>query len=388
MRNDPTKIAQHSAQPGAEKSQLALHPPKLLGVSVTARPDGRGLGHTHVALTQADATALGRLGQLDDCLVEQVRVGRIGDVLLLHRRIDVHLLQFLWRDLFFTQRQSNGLLQEHGELIRADPFAPLGLRGRVQRQFVLHGREAAKTLPIGILHPTRDQRLVGFIEGVFQVVQADEQSRCLGRRAHVVRVELGKRRVKTRLIDLLCQDHQRMVWIKQLVEVGAKQIELVVIALRTWSHGSPKLQETEDVVVNILQILLDRPHRSTPSLPGNTHNFKDDHASRRDYANNTLLRLLYVVLRQKRFVSRMFSSSKRAAGRLAHGGYHDMGHLLLACRLYRTVSDHGFWSLGMIIVEANVINVYRCQWIADFCKICRSVDAVKITLLQNDAAGE
>jgi len=67
-----------------------------------------------------------------------------------------------------------------------------------------------------------------------------------------------------------------MVWIEQLVEVGAKQIELIAISLGAWSHGAPELQETEGVAVNILQILLDRPYCSTPSLPGSTHNFRDD----------------------------------------------------------------------------------------------------------------
>jgi len=42
------------------------------------------------------------------------------------------------------------------------------------------------------------------------------------------------------------------------------------------SHGAQELQETEGVAVNLLQILLDRPPCSTPSLPGSTHNFRDD----------------------------------------------------------------------------------------------------------------
>jgi excisionase family DNA binding protein len=53
-----------------------------------------------------------------------------------------------------------------------------------------------------------------------------------------------------------------MVWIEQLVEVGAKQIELIAVSLGAWSHGAPELQETEDVAINILQILHDRPHHS------------------------------------------------------------------------------------------------------------------------------
>jgi len=67
-----------------------------------------------------------------------------------------------------------------------------------------------------------------------------------------------------------------MVGVEQLVKVGAKQIELVVIALRTWSHGAPKLQETEEVAFNILQILHIRPHHSTPSLQRKRKIFRDD----------------------------------------------------------------------------------------------------------------
>ena len=68
-----------------------------------------------------------------------------------------------------------------------------------------------------------------------------------------------------------------MIGIEQLVKVGAKQIELVVIALRTWSHGAPKLQETNGVAVEILQFFRVRPLHSTPSLPGSTHIFRDDY---------------------------------------------------------------------------------------------------------------
>ena len=78
-----------------------------------------------------------------------------------------------------------------------------------------------------------------------------------------------------------------MIWIEQLVEVGAKQIELITISLGAWSHGAPELQETEGVVVNILQILLDRPLHSTPSLPGYMHNFRDDYVVKFCSENNT-----------------------------------------------------------------------------------------------------
>jgi hypothetical protein len=130
-------------------------------------------------------------------------------------------------------------------------------------------------------HPSDNATIFPFLVpanwfAVVSLRQADEQSRCLGRRAHVGGVELGKRRVEPRPVDLLCQDHQRMVWIEQLVEVGVKQIELVAVSLGAWSHRAPELQETEGVAINILQVLHVRLHHSTLSLPRNTHNFRDD----------------------------------------------------------------------------------------------------------------
>ena len=44
-----------------------------------------------VRLTKFDATFLRGFAQLDDCLVQELRVGGIGDVFLLYRRVDVHL---------------------------------------------------------------------------------------------------------------------------------------------------------------------------------------------------------------------------------------------------------------------------------------------------------
>jgi hypothetical protein len=67
-----------------------------------------------------------------------------------------------------------------------------------------------------------------------------------------------------------------MVRIENLVEVCPKQIELIAVGLRTWSHGAPKLQDFMGNTINTLQILHAPAIHSTPVPPRKSTPFRDD----------------------------------------------------------------------------------------------------------------
>ena len=98
-------------QPCSQESQFAPHPSKLLGVGIAAGLDCGTLGDANIRLPQRNVALLGRLAEFHDRPKVQLRVGRMSDVLLLHRCVDVHVLQFSWRHLLFTDGQGDRLLQ-------------------------------------------------------------------------------------------------------------------------------------------------------------------------------------------------------------------------------------------------------------------------------------
>ena len=58
-------IPDHSAEPGAQKPQLAIGALELMRVEIAADPDQSVLGHPPIALTQPDPTPPGEFHQLD-----------------------------------------------------------------------------------------------------------------------------------------------------------------------------------------------------------------------------------------------------------------------------------------------------------------------------------
>ena len=209
---------------------------------VTSHFDGGLLRHADVRLTQLHTPRFGGATEFDDRRVIQFGIGRERDVLFLHGRIDDNLRQFSFRNLLRAQRQSDGLLQQLGELLRADALSPFGQRCRMQRHLVLHRFVPTKVLPVGILDPAIEERLVGFVEGVLQIVQSDQQPNRFGGRAGVGAVAVFEGQIEALPVDLVGQDVERMLVVEQLLEAGVEQIELA--GFRFWSglHADLKLQ--------------------------------------------------------------------------------------------------------------------------------------------------
>ena len=94
------------------------------------------------------------------------------------------------------------------------------------RQFVLKVFVAAEVLPVGILNPLLDDRLVALVIGVFEVVQPDEQSRGFARPPHDFRIERAELLFEVAPVNLLRKSEQGMLWIELLVESSLKKVFL------------------------------------------------------------------------------------------------------------------------------------------------------------------
>jgi len=221
-------IPDHPAHVRPQLPQLPTHPLELFGVRVTTRLHRRLLAHPHVRLPQRDAPILRRRAQLEDRPIQQLRVRGMGDVLLLHRRIDVDLTQFRLGQVLLLDRHGHRLLEQRFELLGPDPLTPLGHTGGMDRQLVPHVAVAAERLPVGVLDPLGHDRLVRLVERVLEVVQPHHQPRGLGRGAVVLAVQLAERVVERSPVDLPGQLQQWVGGVEQLIEVGLEQQQVVL----------------------------------------------------------------------------------------------------------------------------------------------------------------
>lgn len=80
-------VAHQPAQPGAQKAQFSVTALELLGVGIAPGHHGRSLGHPNIELAQRHAMPSGQLAEHDHRLVHQPGVGRVSDVLRLHRGV-------------------------------------------------------------------------------------------------------------------------------------------------------------------------------------------------------------------------------------------------------------------------------------------------------------
>jgi hypothetical protein len=120
----------------------------------------------------------------DDLLldpVQKVRIGRIGNVLGLRRRIHRHPPGFHQAHLRPGVKQ-DGLDPFHP--LRTDPVAELDHRGGIQKLTTLEGVESAETLPVGVLMQHLHRPVVRAVVSVLQNVDAHHQSNGFAVTAH------------------------------------------------------------------------------------------------------------------------------------------------------------------------------------------------------------
>ncbi|ESX09211.1 hypothetical protein X767_32960 [Mesorhizobium sp. LSJC264A00] len=227
-------VAEHPAEIGAKALEFATHPAELPGMRIAARPHRRCLGQPHVALPEHDAVPLGLTHQDLDCLEVEPAVGRMGDRLRLHRRIDGDPLQRTGLRSPRLECDIDACLQHFLQPLGPDPLAPARHSAGIDRRLVLEELEAAEKLPIRIFHPTLHHFFVGQIVDVLEVMLTDHQPGRLGRPADRA-IKPAKRFVKARPRHQCRQPDQRMARIDDGIEALAEQI--ILTGRRTdWQH--------------------------------------------------------------------------------------------------------------------------------------------------------
>jgi hypothetical protein len=88
-------VADQPAQTRAQNAQFSTVAVELLGVGVAPRHHRRAFGDAEVGLSQPHPVLVGEAVEALDCGVQQLGVGREGDVLGLHRGVDRDPLKVL-----------------------------------------------------------------------------------------------------------------------------------------------------------------------------------------------------------------------------------------------------------------------------------------------------
>ena len=81
-------VADEAAEPRAQEAQCAMVALELLGMGIASRHHRRALGDAQIRLAQPHAVLLGQPIEPLDRRVQQLGVGREGDVLGLHSGVD------------------------------------------------------------------------------------------------------------------------------------------------------------------------------------------------------------------------------------------------------------------------------------------------------------
>ena len=148
-------VADGAAKESLEFPKLAARPLELLGVSIALVLDQGALAEAHITLTEIDPGPLRLFDQTLARLVDQLGVGREGDVLLRHRGVDHGAGEVGGLRGPGLHRHRQALLQQRGQALLAHPLTPAGHRRTVQRQLVTKEFGAAKILIIRVLKPAR-----------------------------------------------------------------------------------------------------------------------------------------------------------------------------------------------------------------------------------------
>src|SRR5436190_19420680 len=99
------------------------------------------------------------------------------------------------------------------------------------RQLVLKEFVAAEVLPIRILDPLLNHRLVALVVGVLEIMQPDQQPRRHARTPNLFRIERAELAFEVAPVDLPCESEQGMLRIELLIESRLKQVVLTVASL-------------------------------------------------------------------------------------------------------------------------------------------------------------
>ena len=198
--------------------------------------DERELADPRIGLAQLDAELFGQRHQLLARPVDELGVGREGDVLRLHRGVDDGAGEIGRLDRSAPGRRRQALLQQRLQPLGAHAIAPMGHRGAIERQPVLEELLAAEVLVIRVFEPQLAHDLVAEIIGVLEDREPRHQPRRQRRPAGPVLIDGAECRFQEAPVDRPRQPHQRVIHVDDLIEPRAKQILLAALPPFPWPH--------------------------------------------------------------------------------------------------------------------------------------------------------
>jgi hypothetical protein len=174
--------------------------------------------------------ALGEADQLLDRLVSEPGVGRMGDRLRLHRRVDGDPLEVLGRQRFRFVGDPQALLQQRRKPLLAEPLRPARQRRAVEGERVAKHALAAEILKIGVLHPARARSLVAERMHVLEDEETGDEPHRQRRLSVSRRVDLAEAPVEETPVDLPRQAHQRVAHVDDRFQGRPEQVRLPIVA--------------------------------------------------------------------------------------------------------------------------------------------------------------
>ena len=158
--------------------------------------------------------------------MHELGVGREGDRLRLHRRIDDHPRKVRRFGRAGARRRRQALLDQRGELVFAHPLAPASKRRAVEGRLVLKEFLAAEQLKVRVLDPALAQRLVRQVVHRLEDRQTRHEPPRQRRMPGPVRIDRAEPLLQKPPVDRAAELRQRMADIDDLIEPRPEQIVL------------------------------------------------------------------------------------------------------------------------------------------------------------------
>jgi hypothetical protein len=153
-------VTDQPSEPAAQDPQLPAVTVELLGVGIAPRHHRRVPGDPDVGLSKPHAVLVGQLVEALDRRMQQLGVGREGNVLGLHRGVDRDPSQVLAPQRAAGMRHPQALGQQQLQLV-AEPLSPMAQVRAFVRELVLEKLFPGEELEIGVVDPALAHAFVG-----------------------------------------------------------------------------------------------------------------------------------------------------------------------------------------------------------------------------------
>ncbi len=207
--------------------------------------DQRTLADPGIGLAQSHALRLGQPHQALSGAVQELGVGRQRDRLLLDRGIHDHLAEVGRLGRTRAGGHGQALLQQRHQAFLAHSLRPARHRGAVKGERVAEEFLGAEELEIGVLHPSRTERLVREVVHVLEDGQAGHEAGGQGRAAGILVVDGAELLLEEGPVGDVSEPDEGVLEVDDLIEPGAEEIGLSAVAPFLGSHVNPRLQADE-----------------------------------------------------------------------------------------------------------------------------------------------